>query len=445
MSAHSPVAAPDQLWSAPTAHGALDAVVTLPGSKSLTNRYLVLAALADGPSRIAGALCSRDTELMASALTALGTGVETESDGAWRVTPGTLHGGRVDAGLAGTVMRFIPPVAALADGPVTLDGDEGARRRPMRPVLDALRDLGVRVDSTDGGLPVVVHGSGRVRGGAVTLDASASSQFVSGLLLAAARYDEGVTVHHVGKPVPSLPHIEMTVGALREAAVVVDDSDANTWRVHPGLIAPVDRVVEPDLSNAGPFLAAALVAGGRVRIPGWPAATTQAGDLLRDLLALMGADCRLDANGLTVSGDGTLWGVDVDLHDASELTPTVAALAALAASPSWIRGVAHIRGHETDRLAALATELRRLGSDVEETEDGLHIRPATLHGGAVRTYHDHRMATFGAVLGLRVPGVEVENVATTAKTLPGFVQLWDTMLAQVEQLEQVEQVEQVAP
>lgn len=440
MSAHSPVAAPDQLWSAPTAHGALDAVVTLPGSKSLTNRYLVLAALADGPSRIAGALRSRDTELMASALTALGADVETEADGAWRVTPGTLHGGRVDAGLAGTVMRFIPPVAALADGPVTLDGDEGARRRPMRPVLDALRDLGVRVDSTDGGLPVVVHGSGRVRGGAVTLDASASSQFVSGLLLAAARYDEGVTVHHVGKPVPSLPHIEMTVGALREAAVVVDDSDANTWRVHPGLIAPVDRVVEPDLSNAGPFLAAALVAGGRVRIPGWPAATTQAGDLLRDLLALMGADCRLDANGLTVSGDGTLWGVDVDLHDASELTPTVAALAALAASPSWIRGVAHIRGHETDRLAALAAELRRLGSDVEETEDGLHLRPATLHGGVVRTYHDHRMATFGAVLGLRVPGVEVENVATTAKTLPGFVRMWDDMLAQVEQVEQVEQV-----
>lgn len=437
MSAHSPVAAPDQLWSAPTAHGALDAVVTLPGSKSLTNRYLVLAALADGPSRIAGALHSRDTELMASALTALGADVETEADGAWRVTPGRLHGGRVDAGLAGTVMRFIPPVAALADGPVTLDGDEGARRRPMRPVLDALRDLGVRVDSTDGGLPVVVHGSGRVRGGAVTLDASASSQFVSGLLLAAARYDEGVTVHHVGKPVPSLPHIEMTVGALREASVVVDDSDANTWRVHPGLIAPVDRVVEPDLSNAGPFLAAALVAGGRVRIPGWPAATTQAGDLLRDLLALMGADCRLDANGLTVSGDGTLWGVDVDLHDASELTPTVAALAALAASPSWIRGVAHIRGHETDRLAALATELRRLGSDVEETEDGLHLRPATLHGGAVRTYHDHRMATFGAVLGLRVPGVEVENVATTAKTLPGFVRMWDAMLAQVEQVEQV--------
>lgn len=437
MSAHSPVAAPDQLWSAPTAHGALDAVVTLPGSKSLTNRYLVLAALADGPSRIAGALHSRDTELMASALTALGADVETEADGAWRVTPGRLHGGRVNAGLAGTVMRFIPPVAALADGPVTLDGDEGARRRPMRPVLDALRDLGVRVDSTDGGLPVVVHGSGRVRGGAVTLDASASSQFVSGLLLAAARYDEGVTVHHVGKPVPSLPHIEMTVGALREAAVVVDDSDANTWRVHPGLIAPVDRVVEPDLSNAGPFLAAALVAGGRVRIPGWPAATTQAGDLLRDLLALMGADCRLDANGLTVSGDGTLWGVDVDLHDASELTPTVAALAALAASPSWIRGVAHIRGHETDRLAALATELRRLGSDVEETEDGLHLRPATLHGGAVRTYHDHRMATFGAVLGLRVPGVEVENVATTAKTLPGFVRMWDAMLAQVEQVEQV--------
>jgi 3-phosphoshikimate 1-carboxyvinyltransferase len=344
--------------------------------------------------------------------------------------PETLRGGvHVDVGLAGTVMRFLPPAAALAYGRVEFDGDPQARVRPMGPVLDALRTLGVALD--DGGrgtLPIVVDGTGSVRGGLVTLDASSSSQFISALLLAGARYDEGVTVHHDGKPVPSEPHIAMTVETLRDAGVVVDDAEPNTWRVEPSEISSLDVLIEPDLSNAGPFLAAALVTAGRVRVPDWPQHTTQAGDALRDILDGMGADVSLDRSGLTVTGTGEIEGIDVDLHDASELTPVVAALAAVAQSPSWIRGVAHIRGHETDRIAALATELNALGGSVTETEDGLRITPKPLRGGRFHSYHDHRMATAGAVLGLRIPGVVVEDIATTAKTLPDFTGLWAAML-----------------
>ncbi|MGN6687411.1 MAG: 3-phosphoshikimate 1-carboxyvinyltransferase [Actinomycetales bacterium] len=420
------------LWSAPVATGPVDAVVEIPGSKSLTNRLLILAAIADGASRLRRPLRSRDTLLMAQALRALGAVVSDEGDD-WLVEPATLRGSAtVDCGLAGTVMRFVPPVAVLTDGAVTFDGDAQARVRPMAPVLGALRALGADVaDDGRGTLPFVVHGSGGLTGGDVTLDASASSQFVSGLLLAGARYAKGVAVHHVGKPVPSEPHIAMTVEVLRDRGVSVDDSDANTWRVSPGPISALDVEVEPDLSNAAPFLAAAAVTRGRVRVPGWPQATTQAGDALRDLLDSMGADVRLERDGLTVSGTGDLNGVDVDLHDVGELTPVMAALAALASSPSWLRGVAHLRGHETDRLAALATELNGLGGDVTELDDGLLIRPRQLHGGVFHTYADHRLAMAAAVLGLRVEGLQVEDVDTTAKTLPGFADRWQQMLGTV--------------
>ena len=327
-------------------------------------------------------------------------------------------------------MRFVPPVAALADGPVRFDGDAAARRRPMATVLSALRELGVAVDDDgDGRLPFTVHGRGSVRGGRLRIDASASSQFVSGLLLVGARFEEGLVVEHVGPPIPSTPHVVMTVEALRDVGVVVDDADPSVWRVDPGPIGALDVQVEPDLSNAAPFVAAAAVTGGRVRVPGWPQYTTQAGDLLRDLLDQMGADVSLDRDGLTVQGTGELYGIDADLADAGELTPTVAALAALADSPSQLRGVAHIRGHETDRLAALATEINNLGGEVTETPDGLVVKPRPLHGGLFSTYGDHRMATAGALLGLRVPGVVVEDVETTAKTLPGFTGLWTAMLS----------------
>ena len=430
-------------WAAPTADRPVQATVTLPGSKSLTNRYLVLAALAVEPSRLRAPLRSRDTLLMADALRALGTRVEDApatgpggDSGAglgadWLITPGRLRGpAAVDCGLAGTVMRFLPPVAALADGEVRFDGDERALLRPMAPIVTALRDLGIEVD--DGGtgtLPFTVRGPGRVTGGRIRIDASASSQFVSALLLAGARFQRGLTIQHVGAAIPSQPHVSMTVEALRDVGVVVDEQGATGWRVEPGPIGGLDVQVEPDLSNAAPFLAAAAATGGWVRVPGWPQHTTQAGDAVRDLLDAMGAEVNLDRDGLTVRGTGELHGLDADLHDSSELTPVLAVLAALADTPTQLRGVSHIRGHETDRLAALCTELNALGGNVTETPDGLMIRPAPLHGGRFATYHDHRLATAAALLGLRVPGIEVENVATTAKTLPGFTELWTRMLA----------------
>ena len=417
-------------WAAPTSTGPVDATVVLPGSKSLTNRYLVIAALAQDPSRLRRPLRSRDTELMAGALRTLGVRVDDLDGEDWLITPSAfVGGGTVDCGLAGNVMRFVPPIAGFARGPVRFDGDEHARVRPMAPILDALRALGVTIEEGASSLPFRVAGVGRVRGGDVTIDASASSQFVSGLLLAGARYDEGVTVHHDGKTLPSLPHIEMTVETLRDAGVIVDDSQVHTWRVEPGEVGALDVVVEPDLSNSAQFLAAALVTGGRVHVPGWPQWTTQGGDAMRDILDIMGADVHLDRTGLTVTGTGSINGLDIDLSGSSELTPVVAALCALADGPSIIRGVAHIRGHETDRIAALARELNELGGDVSETEDGLLIRPRPLRGGRFHTYADHRMVMAGAVLGLAVPGVLVENPATVAKTLPTFTRLWSDMLA----------------
>lgn len=422
-------------WPAPRATGAIDATVLVPGSKSLTNRALPLAALADEPTTITGALSSRDADLMVAALRALGTQVEVADRGTTvRVRPAPLHGpAQIDCGLAGTVMRFVPPLAALADGPVLLDGDPGARVRPMGPVLAGLARLGVAVTTPDGGapshLPVTVHGTGRILGGEIEIDASASSQFVSGLLLAAPRFDAGLTLHHVGEVLPSQPHIDMTIAVLRERGVVVDDVAPGKWRVEPGPIGGGDILIEPDLSNAGPFLAAALAGGGTVRVPHWPAATTQPGALLPDLLALMGAHTTLRDGVLTVTGTGQVRPIAVDLGPAGELTPTIAALAALAPGTSTMTGIAHLRGHETDRLAALVTEIQRLGGYAQELPDGMRITGGGLHGGVVESYHDHRMATFGAILGLAVDGIEVVDIATTAKTLPGFAAMWADMLA----------------
>jgi 3-phosphoshikimate 1-carboxyvinyltransferase len=208
----------------------------------------------------------------------------------------------------------------------------------------------------------------------------------------------------------------------------VDDSAPNTWRVEPSQIRALDVEVEPDLSNAAAFLAAAVATGGTVRVPGWPQHTTQAGDAIRDIFDAMGADVLLERSGLTVRGNHQISGLDVDLHGAGELTPVIVAVAALADSPSRIRGIAHLRGHETDRLAALFTEITALGGAVEQSEDGLRITPKPLHGGLFHTYDDHRMAMAGAVLGLRVPGIVIENVETTAKTLPSFTDRWTHML-----------------
>jgi 3-phosphoshikimate 1-carboxyvinyltransferase len=417
------------IWPAPRPNGAVTGRVTIPGSKSISNRALILAAIADGPSTLTGLLDARDTALMRTALTSMGVVIGAQG-GEVTVTPGSLKGpAAVDCGLAGTVMRFVPPVAALADGVVAFDGDPYARERPMTVILESLRQLGVAIDDQGTGrMPFSVSGSGSVRGGVVTLDASGSSQFVSALLLAGARYDDGVDIRHDGKPVPSQPHIEMSVAMLRERGVRVDTDEPNRWVVHPGSIAARDTAVEPDLSNAAPFLAAAAITGGSVTVTGWPAGTNQPGDQLRDIFTRFGAEVTLDGAGLTVRGTGRLNGVDLDLGDVGELTPVIAAVAALAEGPSYLRGIAHLRFHETDRLAALETELNALGGDVRQLADGLEIMPKTLHGGVFGTYNDHRMAHAAAVVGLAVADVGIDNVGTTAKTMPEFPELWTALV-----------------
>ena len=419
-------------WQAPSTSTPVHATLTIPGSKSLTNRALVLSALAtpNGPSTVTGALRSRDTDLMIGALRTLGVAVE--GAGSELTISGAINPqpeARVDCGLAGTVLRFLPPVAALSTQTVLFDGDEQARARPIAPLLDALRGLGVDIDGD--GLPFSVRGAGSVTGGTVEIDASASSQFVSGLLLSGAAFTDGLTIVHTGESVPSAPHIAMTVSMLRDAGVDVDDSVTNRWKVRRGPIAPRDWTIEPDLSNSVPFLAAAVVSGGAVRISGWPQASIQPVEDIFAILEKLGAVVRQGGSYLEVQGAEVYGGFDVDLHDVGELAPAVAALAALASegSVSQLSGIAHLRGHETDRLAALATEINRLGGRCEETPDGLRITAQPLHGGVWQSYADHRMATAGAIVGLRVPGVEVEDIGTTAKTLPDFPQLWADMLA----------------
>ena len=426
-------------WVAPRATSPLRAVVPIPGSKSLTNRELVLAALSDRPSVIHRPLRSRDSALMMDALGQLGVECRESLDGGsdtLLVSPADFTGGvTIDCGLAGTVMRFVPPIAALASGPVTFDGDDGARRRPMATTIDSLRKLGVEVDDDGRGtLPFTVRGTGRVAGGDISIDASQSSQFVSGLLLAGARFTNGLTLRHTGEHLPSMPHIEMTIACLRARGVTVTEAERGVWRVDPGPISAIDIEIEPDLSNAAPFLAAALVAGGTVTIPQWPAHTTQVGDDLGEYFEEFGATVTRDSRGLTVDGGlgihggRPIRGVSLDLSTGGELAPALIALAALADSPSTFTGIAHLRGHETDRLAALVTEINRLGGNATELPDGIHLEPAPLHGGEWQSYHDHRMATAGAIIGLAVDGIDVDNIGTTAKTLPDFPAMWTAML-----------------
>lgn len=418
-------------WLAPVASGPLDAAVELPGSKSLNNRELVLSALASEPTLLTGTLASRDSSLMIDALRSLGTQIDLNTDGSILVTPKPFdRSATIDCGLAGTVMRFVPPVSVLANGNVKFDGDEGARRRPMHTTIDSLRALGVEVSDEGGAaLPFTVHGTGKVAGGEITIDASASSQFVSGLLLAATRFENGLTLRHKGEHLPSMPHIEMTLDCLRKRGVNVSSPEPAVWRVEPGTISGGTVSIEPDLSNAGPFLAAAMVAGGKVFIQGWPVSTTQVGDEFDGILQQMGAIIQRKNGGLEISGSGEIHGIDIDLSIGGELTPVIAALAAIADSPTVIRGVAHLRGHETDRLAALAAEINRVGGIARETADGLEIDPSNnLHGALWQTYEDHRMATAGAIIGLRVPGIEIEDITTTSKTMPNFAHMWQTML-----------------
>lgn len=420
-------------WEAPRASGPVTATVTLPGSKSMTARALILAAISVGPSTLRGPLSARDTDLMAGGLRAMGTHISTVDEDLWVIRPRPLRGpAHVNVGLAGTVMRFLPPIAGLADGEITFDGEPGARQRTLAPLLEALRQLGVTVeDGGRGGLPFTIRGIGRVRGGEVTIDASASSQLVSGLLLAAPDFDHGVVVRHSGPRVPSPAHIRMTVEMLRSVGAAVDDSTAHTWVVEPGRLTGRGWTIEPDLSNAAPFLAAAVVTGGTITVPGWPSRTIQpGGDALRQLLNQMGGQCALTPAGLTVRGTGRVQGLDVDLSELEELVPMVAAVCALADSPSFLRGLSRIRGHENDRLTALARELTALGCEVREESDSLQIHPRPLRGGTFQTHGDHRLAMAGAIIGLAVDGLVLSDVSCTSKTLPTFTELWTAMLGE---------------
>ena len=436
-------------WLAPTVSvdSSASALVRIPGSKSLTNRYLLLAALASSESVIHAPLHSRDSQLMIAALTALGaTFEEIETGSAFgpdvRVTPIDFSASepidaQVDVGLAGTVMRFVPPVAALLRGQVAFDGDEHARVRPMGPVIDSLRALGIEVqDGGRGAFPFTVVSDGSVAVDEISIDASSSSQFVSALLLTACRFEKGLVLRHSGAPIPSMPHVEMTVEVLHEVGVQVEELEGTAWKVYPGSFEGFEITVEPDLSNAGPFLAAAVVLGASVSIPDWPEKTTQGGDHWRKILPEFGATVKLNDGVLTVTGpDGGaragFGGVDLDLAEAGELAPTVAGLCALANSESVLRGIAHLRGHETDRLAALTTEINRIGGQAEETEDGIRVLTPASSGALFKTYADHRMATTAAVIGLVQKNVVVENIATTSKTLPGFENMWEDMLTQL--------------
>jgi 3-phosphoshikimate 1-carboxyvinyltransferase len=372
-------------------------------------------------------LYSRDSQLMIEALKSLGTTFE-KSANRLIVTPGKLVGpAKIDCGLAGTVMRFIPPLAALASGEITFDGDAQARRRPMATTIDSLRKLGVSVSAEGDGLPFSISSSGSVQGGELSIDASASSQFVSGLLLAGARYEKGLLIHHSGESVPSLPHIDMTLVCLAQRGVDAQRVSNSSWRVEPGAIAGIEVEIEPDLSNAGPFLAAALVTDSQVIIP-WPENTTQVGDQFRKLLTEMGAEVEYKNKQLSVRGTGKILGIQADLSEAGELVPTIAAIAALASTPSELTGISHLRGHETDRLAALVAEINGIGGRAIELADGIKIEPSKLTGGLWKTYEDHRMATAGAIIGLRVAGIEIQDISVTSKTMPNFSQLWQEML-----------------
>lgn len=465
-------------WPAPLAPASSEAagknaLVHIPGSKSLTNRYLLLAALADSPSYLRAPLHSRDSALMIEALRQLGAGIELVPTNSpfgpdVKVTPlnfaqpGSTQAVSIECGLAGTVMRFVPALAALLPGEFAFDGDPHARQRPMGPVLEGLRQLGVQVECEQGenALPFVLRSPGLASAEGVSeapvvrIDASTSSQFVSALLLMAPRLPQGMVLVHEGSSVPSIPHIQMTVEALRQMGIRVQEhypSQGNEaeggkyrWTVHPGSFPGFEMTIEPDLSNAGPFLAAAVVTGESVTIPHWPApaadssaGTTQVGDMWRELLPALGAQVRYAEGRLTVTGPAQLPEGDFsfDLSAGGELAPTMAAACAFVKGRVELTGIAHLRGHETDRLAALAAEINRLGGTAHDTADSLVIEapiPATAEAAPVlaHTYDDHRMATFAAIIGLRRSNVVVQNVATVAKTMPEFTAMWEDMLAQ---------------
>lgn len=453
------------IWHAPAKSGPLAAEVNLPGSKSLTARALILALLSDHPSSLQGVLNCRDSRLMIDGIVAVGAEV-SQRNGITTIVP-PLKTGFVDmlekerepitiyCGLSGTVMRFLPPaIFALGLGPVIFDGDPAARKRPMKPLLDALVQLGAEVTylREEGFLPFRIDGNWQ--GGTVVVDCERSSQFLSALLLAAPAAPKETEIVVKGH-IPSAPHVAMTLGVIERAGIKYAGPSRNkvlagkcsvdpSWKISPQSFDADSIVIEPDLTNAGPFLAAALICGGEVRVNNWPLESEQAGDYWRQLLPRMGAQAikrvALGDTGysqLVVNGTGTVQGIEVDMSNYGELVPTVAALATLADSPTRITGIGHLRGHETDRLMALAKEIKRLGGDAKGGQDYLEITPSKqMQPATLESYNDHRLAMFGAIVGLAVPGTGVHDMSTVDKTFPAFPQVWEDMLAQHEDVDE---------
>ncbi|MFU0663421.1 3-phosphoshikimate 1-carboxyvinyltransferase [Gardnerella vaginalis] len=439
-------------WEAPYANHQLKSCVEVPGSKSLSNRYLILAAMGAKPVVLQGLLRSRDTELMINALSVFGVRSESlnndgtklrvipPEDGVFRVPDNA----EVYCGLAGTVMRFVAALALFADNSVRFDGDEQAYARPMKPVLDGLEQLGARVEyhGEVGFLPFTVTPPSReiLKNNfkkIVRIDSSSSSQFISALLLVGSRIPGGLELEHIGETLPSMPHIRMTMDDICKAGGTTTMTSNAIWHVKESKITLANAVtIEPDLSNAAPFLGAALIAGGSVSIPNWPLSTTQPGGLLPEILEKMGAKISFEKTGddagiMRVESDGEIKAIPhLDLSAAGEIAPSIAAILAFADGPSELHGIAHLRGHETNRLQALVKELNRVGIVAKELEDGIRIEPSNhiMHGEVMETYADHRMATFAAMLGLRIENIRVKNIATTRKTIPDFPGMWHKML-----------------
>ncbi|MBO9310050.1 MAG: 3-phosphoshikimate 1-carboxyvinyltransferase [Chloroflexi bacterium] len=404
----------------------IDAVISVPGSKSITNRALVLAALAEGESALENALFSEDSHWCSQALQRLGIPIKAEAEAARFLVQG--RGGILPAahadlfvGNSGTTARFLVAVAALGNGTYRFDGVPRMRQRPIGPLLAALRQLGAQFsfEGAPNAFPLTVHAAG-LQGGAATLEATNSSQYVSALLQVAPYARRDVTIYLTGEVV-SEPYIEMTLRVMAQFGVIADKSDYRNYHVRAGQRYQAQRyVIEPDASNATYFFAAAALVGGRVRVPHLSANSLQGDVRFVDVLEQMGCQVERAATYLEVRSIGQLRGVDVDLNAMSDTAQTLAAIAPFASTPTRIRNIGHIRHKETDRIAALATELRKLGAQVEERADSLTIYPSALRPAEIETYDDHRMAMAFAVTGLALDGVRIKNPACTAKTFPDF-------------------------
>ena len=417
--------------------GPVDATVVVPGSKSITNRALVVAALAEGPSVLTGALHADDTDAMTAALGRLGIPVTAEpgtatlrvTGVAGRVPPGPAD---LDARLSGTTARFLLPLLALGSGRYRLDGAPPLRERPMGPLVASLRHLGAAVeDDRPGRLPLTVVAGG-LRGGSVRLPGSVSSQFVSGLLLSAPAMARGLHVE-LASPIVSRPYLALTTATMAAFGVTVEGDADRGLTVAPGRYRGRPLDIEPDASAAAYFFAAAAICGGRVRVPGLGTSSAQGDLAFVDILATMGATVRRGAAEVEVTGGAELRGIEVDMAGCSDQAQTLAAVAVFASSPTRIKGIGFIRGKETDRIAAVVAELRRCGIEAEEEDDGFVVHPGQPCPAVVRTYDDHRMAMSFTLLGLRAPGIQIADAECVAKTFPDFFEVVDNLRRQTAQ------------